>query len=193
MMKDLLQTAILVFDDLEFSTCRGCPQCGGAVQGYDTRTKKFATIREDEKERNIMVRVRRFTCRSCGELCYADEPFYPNTRIGSPVIDIFSSLSAAMPASRAARVIDALGIRVNRTSWKNYTGRNYATMPAVDIFGMRLPVYLTVLSNIAARSDTISAPDTREILAACGYPSARNGSGIRDRQRDGRSPAPDTS
>ena len=174
MIKDIVQTAVLLFDHLEFKTCSGCPQCGGAVQGYDTKIRKFATIKEDKKERVITVRVKRFTCRSCGSLCYADEPFYPDTRIGSLVIDIFSSLSATMPASRAARVIDALGISVDRTTWRNYTGKHFSDIPEMDMFGMRLPVCIMVLSNITARSGDLSLPDTQEILTACGNPSARH-------------------
>lgn len=184
MIKDLIQTAVLIFDNLEFTTCPGCPRCGRAVQGYDTKTKKFATIKEEEKERIITVRVKRFTCKSCGDLWYADEPFYPNTRIGSPVIDIFSSLSTTMPASRAARMIDALGISVNRTTWKNYTGMRFSDILEMDMFGMRLPVCIMVLSNIAARSSDKTPPDTQEILAACGYPSARRLASVRDRNRN---------
>ena len=183
MIKDLVQTAVLLFDHLEFTTCSGCPQCGGAVQGYDTKTKKFATIKENEKERVITVRVKRFTCRSCGDLCYADEPFYPNTRIGSPVIDIFSSLSATMPSSRAARLIDALGISIDRTTWRNYTDMRFSDIPEVDMFGMRLPVCIMVLSNITARSSDLYHPDTQEILAACGYPSIRHPANVRNQNR----------
>ena len=174
MIRDLIQTAVLLFDNLEFTTISGCPRCGGPVQGYDTKTKKFATLTENEKDRSITVRVKRFTCRSCGALCYADEPFYPDTRIGSPVIDIFSSLSATMPASRAGRVIDTLGIRVDRTTWKNYRDPRYSDIPEMDMFGMRLPVSIMVLSGIAARSSDLNHPDIQEILAACAYPSARH-------------------
>ncbi|MCK9632602.1 MAG: hypothetical protein M0R30_13300 [Methanoregula sp.] len=181
MMKDLIQTAVMVFDNLEFTACTRCPKCGGTVQGYDTKTRKFATIKEDETERTIRVRVKRFTCKSCGDLCYADEPFYPGTRIGSPVIDLFSSLSTTMPPSRAARVIDSLGISVNRTTWKNYTGIRFSDIPEMDMFGMRLPVCMMELSNIAARSSDIFPPNALEILAACGNPSTRHIPGVRER------------
>ncbi|MFA6332928.1 MAG: hypothetical protein WCX22_08250 [Methanoregula sp.] len=173
MMKDLIQAAVLVFDDLEFTTCPGCPRCGGAVTGHDTRTKKFATLTENENERIVRVRVKRFTCKSCGTLCYADEPFYPGTRIGSPVIDLFTSLSATMHASRAARIIDAMGISVDRTTWKNYAGMRFSGIPEMDMFGMRLPVCIMMLSDRAARSTDKYQIDTQEILAACGFPSRK--------------------
>ena len=185
LIADLVQTALQVFDNLEFATRSACPRCGGPVQGYDTKPKKFATIVENGQERVITVRVKRFRCRSCGELCYADEPFYPGTRIGSPVIDLFTSFSSIMPRSRAARVIGALGISVDRTTWKNYTAKDFSDIPEMDMFGMRLPASIMILSTIAARSGDASRPDPQEILKACGHPSSR-------RPEDARSPPPGT-
>jgi hypothetical protein len=128
-------------------------------------------IRNGEEERTITVKVKRFTCRECKRLCNANEPFYPGTRIGSLVVDLFYTFSETMPASRAARLIDAMGIRVDRTSWKNYTGRTMPEIPAMDIFGMRLPSSVLTLSNIAARVPLQNRVDGAEALAACGYPS----------------------
>jgi hypothetical protein len=184
MIKDLVQTALLVFDNLEFTSCAMCPRCGGPIQGYDTRTKKFATIMEDGRERVITVRVKRFTCRSCGSLCYADEPFYPGTRIGSPVIDLFTAFATTMPECRAARVIDALGISVDRTTWRNYTGPKFSAIPELDMFGMRLPVSVMMLSTLAVRYGETTPTDPQEVLRACGYPSAISGTA------SGTSPSP---
>jgi hypothetical protein len=165
---DIIQTALSSLDGMEFTEIVSCPSCGGDLQGYDSKKKKFAVLREQTGERVVTVLVKRFYCRKCGALCYADEPFYPDTRIGSPVIDIFSSLSATMPPSRAARVIEAVGIVVDRTTWKNYIGRSFSDIPVVDVFGMRLPLCIVRLSDIAVRTDH---PDPVEVIAACGYPS----------------------
>jgi hypothetical protein len=172
MAVDLIQTALSAFDGIEFNELVACPTCGGPVQGYDTRQKKFAMLREEERERTIMVRVKRFTCRVCGRLCYAGEPFYPGTRIGSPVIDLFCTLSATMRPARAARVIDAIGIVVDRTSWRNYAGRDFGEIAAVDAFGMHLPFSLLSLATLAARGGEGSCIPRAEALAACGFPSA---------------------
>lgn len=171
MVTDIIQTALSVLDGMEFAEIRSCPLCGGIPQGYDRKIKKFALLREETGERLITVRVKRFYCRKCGNLCYADEPFYPDSRIGSPVIDIFSSLSATMPPSRAARVIDTMGIVVNRTTWRHYIGRLYADIPVVDVFGMRLPLSIMKLSEIAVQSGESDPPDPADVLAACRYPS----------------------
>jgi hypothetical protein len=171
-VSDLIQTALSSLDGMEFSAMSSCPVCGGTVQGHDWKKKQFAVLRELTGERVITVRVKRFRCRNCGILCYADEPFYPDTRIGSPVIDIFLSLSVIMPPSRAARVVDAMGIVVHRTTWRNYRGRSFAAdIPVMDIFGMRLPVCVVRLSEIAIRSGESGPAHPADIIAACGYPS----------------------
>jgi hypothetical protein len=172
MVTDLVQMAISAFDNVEFTGLSACPECGGPVQGYDSRWKKFAVLKEHEDEHVITVRVMRYTCRICKSLCYADEPFYPGTRIGSPVIDLFSTLSSALPPSRAARVIEAMGIIVDRTTWRNYAGRHLGAIPAADVFGMRLPMSVLSLSSLAASTGEGGRIMGAEALAACGFPSA---------------------
>lgn len=175
---DLVQTALSALDGMEFSELSSCPSCGGTLRGHDRKKKQFCVLREPAGERVITVWIRRFYCRNCGILCYADEPFYPDTRIGSPVIDLFLSFSASMPPGRAARVIDALGIVVNRTTWKNYRGRSFAhTIPVVDVFGMRLPVCIVQLSDIAIRSGDSGQGNPVDIIAVCGNPSRIGKSG----------------
>jgi hypothetical protein len=185
MVSDIVQTALCNFEDMEFITLAACPFCGGPIQGYDTRQKKYATIMEGESERTITVRVRRFTCRNCKRICNADEPFYPDTRIGSLVIDLYLTFASTMPECRAARILDAMGIRVNRTTWKNYSGRLMPELPVTEIFGMRLPSSVITLSNLAARVPERGRITGAEALAACGYPSAYRAGPDRVRAEEG--------
>jgi hypothetical protein len=171
MVTDIVQTAICTMDGIEFTNPAACPACGGPVQGYDTRSKKFAIVREGESERLITIRVKRFTCRHCGSLCNADEPFYPDTRLGSLVVDLFVTFTSIMPPNQAARIIDAMGIVVNRTSWRNYAGMSLPDIPATVFFGMKLPVSILTLSTLAARSPGGDRIKGAEVLAACGFPS----------------------
>lgn len=171
MVIDILQTALGAFEGVEFSSITGCPLCGGPVTGYDTRQKQFATIREGQEERVIRVKVKRFSCKNCSGLCYADEPFYPGTRIGSLVIDLYLSLCTTMPASRAARMTRALGICVNRTTWRNYHPENFPFIPSGDFFGMMLPLSILSVSSLAAIADERAGIKGAELLAACGFPS----------------------
>jgi hypothetical protein len=172
MVTDIVQTAVCAFDDAEFSQLAQCPYCGGPVHGYDTRQKKFAVLYEAGHKRTITVRVRRFQCRVCKKIDYAEEPFYPDTRLASVIIDLYRALSTTMPHSRAARVIETMGIRVDRTTWRNYHNRTFPEVPIADVFGMRLPLCLLSLSTLAARTSEGERIDGAEALAACGFPSA---------------------
>ena len=172
MVKDIIQTAVSAFDGVTFDGLAHCPFCGGMVQGYDFRYKKFAVFEDAGCERAITVRVKRFTCRSCKKLCYADEPFYPETRIGSLLIDLYFTLSSTMPRSRAARVIGALGFRIDRSTWRNYHDRGIPAVPATEVFGIQVPISVISLSTLAARTPEGSRIKGTEALAACGFPSA---------------------
>lgn len=172
MVTDIVQSAISAFDNLQFTTISACPHCGGKVQGYDTRQKKFALIRENGEERTICVRVKRFTCRDCRRLINADEPFYPDTRIGSIIVDLYFTLATTMPNSRAARVMEAMGIVVDRTTWRNYIGRRMPDIPYADVFGIRIPLSLIQVSTIAAQTKEGESVNSAETIAASGYPSS---------------------
>jgi hypothetical protein len=132
----------------------------------------FAIIREEEKERTIRVFVKRFYCRSCNRIINADEPFYPDTRIGSPVIDICLSLATIMPVNRTATWLDAMGVVVNRTSCRLYVREHAHAIPSSDLFGIRMPMSVVALSTLAARAGPISPISGADVLAACNYPSA---------------------
>ena len=69
-------------------------------------------------------------------------------------------------------MLDALGIVVDRTTWKNYTSHTVPDIPAADIFGMRLPLSMISLSTIAATAQDGIAVDSSQILEACNYPSS---------------------
>jgi hypothetical protein len=169
----IIQNAFSALDGIAFTELAACPHCGGTVTGHDTKEKQFAVISDEGTDRTIHVKVKRFRCRECGRLCYADEPFYPDTRIGSPVIDLCVTLTATMPAGRAARVLDAMGVIVDRTSCLIYAKKHTGEIPTADFFGMRLPFSVLTLANFAARIQEGDRTSPTEVLAACGYPSGR--------------------
>jgi hypothetical protein len=171
MVTDIVQTAICAMDGAEFTNLGACPGCGGPVQGYDIRERRYAIVREGLDERTIMVRVRRFMCRNCKKISNADEPFYHGTRIGSLVLDLFITFSLSMPASRAARVLDGMGIIVNRTTWKNYTDLGLPGIPTTNIFGMQFPSSVFTISTLAARLADGDRIEGVKVLDACGFPS----------------------
>jgi len=172
MLPTLVQTGLAAVNGACFDELNACPACGGPVAGYDTKKKVFAIVRDQDQERTIRVRVKRFYCRKCDHIINADEPFYPSTRIGSPVIDLCLTLATTMPVNRAATYLDAMGIIVDRTSCRLYVKKNTRTIPATDLFGIRLPISVISLSTLANRAVEGRPIPGAEILAACGFPSA---------------------
>ncbi|MFA5332535.1 MAG: hypothetical protein WC342_09165 [Methanoregula sp.] len=171
-LSTIVQAGLLVADGAKFDTLLTCPACGGPVSGYDTRRRLFVTIRENEAERGIFVDVKRFRCNRCNRVVHADSPFYPATRIGSPVIDLCVTLSASMPTNRVAAYLDALDIIVDRTSCRLWVKNMRQTIPSTDLFGVRLPLSVLSLSALGSGHFESSPVPGAEILAACGFPSA---------------------
>jgi len=151
MLPALVQTGFFSVDKKEFSQCAACPACGGPVSGYDSKERKFATIRDGETSHDIMVTVRRFQCRQCGKISPARAPFYPDTRLGSPVVDLCVVLSRTMTPGRAAAFMRSLGIVVDRGTVRNLASRDFAEIPTTELFGFVLPCSVLSLSMVAVR------------------------------------------
>lgn len=180
MLRMIVQTGILAVDSVSFTDHAACPSCGGDLAPHDTRKKRFAVVLTGDKESPVSVSVKRYYCRSCHRLSYADEPFYPETRLGSPIIDLCLALSITMPANRVASYLAELGVIVDRTSCRLYVissrdaDRDAATCLATNVlFGIHLPLSIISLSELASRSRPGKSFSGNEILTACGFPSGR--------------------
>ena len=77
-----------------------------------------------------------------------------------------------MPFNRAAANLLHLGIVIDRGTVRNYMHRSYPEIPTTDLYGIRLPLPIFSLSELAARSGEGSRIPGTEALAACGFPSA---------------------
>ena len=172
LLSDIIQSGLSSFNGVLFETRDACPACGGALSGYDTKKKQFAIIRDNERPYPVHVMVKRFVCRQCHTICFADEPFYPGTRTGSPVVDLCVTLAATMPFTRTAKYMAHMGILIDRGSVRNYASSGFSDIPTADIFGFRLPLSLISLSTLAARTGEGGRIPGAEALAACGFPSA---------------------
>ncbi|MCK9579157.1 MAG: hypothetical protein M0Q92_01755 [Methanoregula sp.] len=173
MLTDIVQTTLVSCDGVLFDSCEACPGCGGELAGYDVKNKQFAIILEGEQRKVIHVLVKRFCCRRCGQICLADQPFYPDTRIGSPVVDLCVTLGENMHFPRVSSTLAEMGIVVDRWSVRNYIQKNSHTVPAVDMFGIRVPVSIVSLSTLAVGMRECNGIDAPDLLAACGYPSRK--------------------
>jgi hypothetical protein len=169
---DIIQNALLSCDGMFFGAREVCPFCGGKLSGYDTRKKQFAVMLEGDKRHPVHVLVKRFSCRQCKAVCFADEPFYPGTRVGSPIVDISRTLTRGMSKYRATAYMRHLGIIVDRGTVRNYAQGSFPEIPTTDLYGLQLPLSIIALSELTALSGEGSRIPGTEVLAACGFPSA---------------------
>ncbi|MDV2482105.1 transposase family protein [Methanoculleus sp. Wushi-C6] len=182
MLVDLVGNALASMDGVKFTELDACPSCGGPVTGHDFREKRFAVLLDNGKEQTIRVHVKRFYCRQCGALCYADAPFYPDTRLAAPVVDFCLVLAQRMPFNRVAEYLRAMGIVVDRGTIRNYASRDFGKIPVTELFGLPLPFSLLNLAISALGRESYPIVGA-EALAACGFPpagrAALSGSGRR--------------
>lgn len=181
LLADIVQAGISVCDGLTFTELAACPACGGSLSGYDIKKKQFAHVLADDTRKTLSVNVKRFQCRSCQRICYADEPFYPDTRIGSVIIDLCIALSLTVPVNRIPAYLAAMGIHVTRSSCRLYVQNNSSYyvrnnvhyIETNNLFGLHLPHSIFVLSGLAATTVEGEGIKGSDILAACSFPSAQ--------------------
>ena len=165
---DIVQTAFSACQGISFDRCSVCPYCGGPVTGYDKKKKQFAVLTDGQRNTTIFVLVKRFRCCNCKKIISADAPFYPKTRIGSPIVDLCITFGQAMPFSRVSTYLDYLGIVVDRWTVRKYTLNNqHRTIATADLFGMKVPLSLVSLTLLVASSNEKNPLDPQEVLAAC--------------------------
>jgi hypothetical protein len=167
---ELIREGLRGFHGLHYSRRDTCPACGGPVRPHDIKRKRFAVLQESGQERAIQVMVHRFRCRSCGILSYADEPFYPGTRFGTPVVDLCVVLSQAYPFHRTEGILIQMGIVVDRGTIRQYAGRDFGPIPASGVLGMVLPVSALRLSGLGREGGPVPGA---EALLSFGLPPAR--------------------
>jgi hypothetical protein len=140
------------------------------------KKKKYAILNEGDGKKVIYVLVKRFRCKQCGHICFADQPFYPDTRIGSPVVDLCLTLGDTMHFPRISASLEEMGIVVDRWSVRNYVCNCRHEIPVADMFGVRIPLSIISLSSLAMETAEGGRIDATRMLAACDYPSRKKGS-----------------
>lgn len=160
--------SISSINGMEFTTRGPCPHCGGRPIGYDTKKKIFAEMLTHRGKKVIHVYVKRFKCRECGRLLYADEPFYPGTRTASVVIDLALSLSQQYSYSHTAKIMHALGFSIDRGSVRSFANSTLPLQKMNIMYGMHMPnTFVTLISKLLVPGT--AKPE--DVLDACGYPS----------------------
>jgi len=167
----IVQSALRVCDRTEYHVQGTCRFCGGTLSGYDARLKRFAVLCNNNGDERIQVILHRAYCRACGRICMPEEPFYPGTRAGSPVVDLCRALSETMPCGQVATRLGQMGIRVDRWTVHSYCKAPFSPPPTIDAFGMNIPVSIISLSSLAGSQDHAGHINGEDVLAACFYPS----------------------
>jgi hypothetical protein len=157
MVTELVFSAIVGMDGAVFSGLKRCAACGSAVKGHDMKRKRFATVMMEGKRRNIEVLVKRFRCTACGRLCYAESPFYPGVRFGSPVVDLCVANLDRFPFHHLSRILAAMQIIIDRGTIRNYAQRGFDPVPSMEMYGINMPISLLSLSEFAIRGSERSA------------------------------------
>ncbi|MDR3101810.1 MAG: hypothetical protein LBU24_01010 [Methanocalculaceae archaeon] len=171
-LADTIICSIASIDKTLFVQTDPCPHCEGRAAPYDTKEKTYATLHTEEGVKKITVFVRRFRCHWCGVLLYANEPFYPSTRLGSAVVDMATALSLVNSFSHTAAIINAMGIDIDRGSVRKYALSDLPVPNITFFYGLPLPISLFSLIGWAVGRKSSPATTETELLAASGFPSA---------------------
>ncbi|PKL58061.1 MAG: hypothetical protein CVV34_04285 [Methanomicrobiales archaeon HGW-Methanomicrobiales-5] len=171
MLTNVVLTALQTCEGTEYAVEGPCGFCGGTLSGYDTRSKRFAVIGDDDGDHPLKVNLHRAYCRSCGRILMPEEPFYPGTRLGSPVVDLCRAFSATMSSGLVATRLGQMGVKVDRWSVRAYSRLPYSLPPTIAAFGMNVPVSIISLSSLSVIPGGSCGARGRDVLNACNYPS----------------------
>jgi len=167
-LSEMIRSSITLFDGVEFTEISSqCSICASSLRRHDLKKKRFATLSVDEITKTVFVKVARYRCSGCGRLWYADEPFYPDTRHGVLVVDLATSIAKKHPFHRTARILEALGIRIDRGTVRNYAPR--FSVASTDMYGIPVPNRIISLSGLIAEGSPVKGA---ELLAALRLPPA---------------------
>lgn len=171
MVCEIITNALESVDGARYTELERCLVCGGELRGHDYRRKKFATVLEDGRPRDIFVIVRRFRCISCGRLCYARAPFYPNTRLGAPIVDFCILNIERYPFNRISRLLEKMNIIVDRGTVRNYAALDLGPIPSVDMYGVLIPYSLLRISEPTSPAHKTSPVTGAELFRAGRFPT----------------------
>jgi hypothetical protein len=173
MLTNIVLAALQVCEGTEYHVEGSCKSCSGTLSGYDTRTKRFAIICDDGDDHTVEVFLHRSYCLTCGRIWLPEEPFYPGTRVGSPIVDLCRAFSATMSCGQVATRLGQMGVKVDRWSVRAYCCLPYAPPQSVAVFGMNVPVSIISLSSLSGIPGDSRYARSRDVLTACNYPSRK--------------------
>ena len=153
MIADIVISGISGLEGFLFEDADKCPFCDGDLRAHDIKKKKFATIAEGESRRNITVNVRRFRCRECGRLVYADSPFYDNIRMGAPIVDFCLLNLRLHPANHISKILRKMSIIVNPSTIRSLSGFSPGEIPSIEFHEVLFPPSLLNISEAVMKQE----------------------------------------
>ena len=174
LLTGIVRSALRVCDKTEYYVAGACRVCQGPLSGYDKRSRRFVILCNDDGDYRIAIILHRAYCRECGRIWTPAEPFYPGTRIGSPVIDLCRALSGTMSCGQVTARLEQMGIRIDRWSVRSYCNPPFLPPPTVPVFGLDIPLSIISLSSLATSQDSSGHTRGDDILAACFYPTVQS-------------------
>ncbi|HWQ66438.1 MAG TPA: hypothetical protein VN372_06170 [Methanospirillum sp.] len=166
---DFVYQAVTGVSGVQFLEASVCPLCAGLLIGHDLKQRRFSTVMSREGSEHQYVYVKRFYCRDCNHLCYAEAPFYEKSRFGSPIVDLCITLSEDYSFSQAALIMNRLGIVIDRGTVRKTVMTHSHQVDAADLYGIKLPQSVLSLSALVTSADNTSPLSGRDVLNACGF------------------------
>jgi hypothetical protein len=168
---DFVFLAVTGVEGVQFLDAMFCPECAGLLISHDLKPRRFSTVHTSAGPHQIYVLVKRFHCRECGKLCYADAPFYEKSRFGSPIVDLCIAFSKDFTYSQTATILKHIGIVIDRGTVRKTVLAHPHEVEVTDLFGIRIPQSVLTLSTLMADANPASPVSGRDVLRACGFPA----------------------
>ena len=171
MFGELIITALYEVADMTFMDPTPCPVCNDLTKkslfAHDTIKRRFVTIIENNERVRLSVSVKRYICKHCGKVLFARSPFYPNTRLGSPVVDLAMSLTSRYSFYQTSQIMEMLHISMSRSAISALAQSRRWNITTVPLSDLLLPISLLTLGTLANSTPGHLTPE--EVLVACGF------------------------
>ena len=171
MFGELVITALCGVSNMIFMDPPPCPTCHETSKktllDHGMLKRRFATAIIDDKKIKISVSVKRYICKQCGQVVCAHSPFYPNTRLGSPVVDLAISLASRYSFYQTSQIMEVLNISISRSAIRTLAQSREWNITTVPLSGLVLPASLLSLGTLISTSHRHLTPE--DVLVACGF------------------------
>jgi hypothetical protein len=171
MFGELIIAALCGVSNMTFMDPPPCPICHDGskkmLTDHGALKRRFATVIIGGEKVRLSVSVKRYVCKQCGKVICARSPFYPNTRLGSPVVDLAMSLASRYSFYQVSQIMEALNISISRSAIRNLAQNNEWNITIVPLSDLVLPTSLLSLGTLVSTSQgDITSED---VLVACGF------------------------